>query len=135
MPDSCALCDAATTRKHGTHTAEDAAPTTCVPRYVVSIRSGPAPSPWYYEDDKCWVGECEFCGVPMVVSHAHSHDVSDEDRQAMLDKLTAVVSEHYGYQPWFDETNLRIPEHFHVHARPLGRLFTHGLPRVPVATS
>ncbi len=25
-------------------------------------------TPWYHEDEICWIAECEICAVPMVVS-------------------------------------------------------------------
>ena len=24
-------------------------------------------TPWFHEDDLCWIAECEICAVPMVV--------------------------------------------------------------------
>ena len=131
----CALCEAARSRKYGDHSGGDSKrATTCVPGYVVPVRSGLGQSPWHYEDELCWIGECEFCAVPMVVAHQHVSEVSDADRERMLAKLAEVVSQHYGYEPWFDPANLRIPDHFHVHARPVGRLFAHGMHRAPVAS-
>ena len=26
---------------------------------------------WYFEDDVCWVADCEICEVPMVVWREH----------------------------------------------------------------
>ena len=26
---------------------------------------------WFYEDDECWIAECEACYVPMVVWKRH----------------------------------------------------------------
>jgi len=28
-------------------------------------------TPWYYEDDTCWIAECEICETPMVVWRNH----------------------------------------------------------------
>src|SRR6266481_4931057 len=28
-------------------------------------------TPWYHEDDICWIAECEICAVPMVVWRSH----------------------------------------------------------------
>ena len=29
-------------------------------------------TPWHYEDDVCWIADCEVCDVPMVVWKSHS---------------------------------------------------------------
>ena len=28
-------------------------------------------TPWYHEDEVCWIAECEICAVPMVVWRSH----------------------------------------------------------------
>ena len=28
-------------------------------------------TPWFHEDDICWIAECEICAVPMVVWRSH----------------------------------------------------------------
>ena len=31
-------------------------------------------TPWFHEDDLCWIAECEICAVPMVVWREHDPD-------------------------------------------------------------
>lgn len=80
---------------------------------------------WYHEDDLCWIADCTICATPMVVWRWHGVDPSDEDRQAMLERLSAtagaVFDGHY-----YDANMRNIPDHFHVHARPEGGFFGHG---------
>jgi hypothetical protein len=74
---------------------------------------------WYYEDDQCWVAECESCSVPMVVWKRHDPDPPEEIRvelQSILSGIaTTLMAEH-----WLDGNMRSIPTHFHVHARPRG---------------
>jgi hypothetical protein len=83
---------------------------------------------WYLEDDLCWIADCTICATPMVVWKWHGVDPSDEDRVAMLARLSAtadaVFDGHY-----FDDNMRNIPDHFHVHARPDGGFFGHGFRR------
>jgi hypothetical protein len=73
---------------------------------------------WFYEDDVCWVAECEQCAVPMVVWRVHHPDPPSPLRAAMEARLVAVVTEHYDFEHWIDDTMRSIPDHFHAHARP-----------------
>jgi ketosteroid isomerase-like protein len=132
-PEECGLCQSLEARKHGDRNGS-AAKVTCRPGYVVPTRPRLVPSPVFHEDDLCWVAECELCSTPMVISKKHNEVPSDEEVEAMESRLREVVDEHYGYEPWIDPANLRIPDHYHAHARPLGRLMAHALnrPAVPV---
>jgi hypothetical protein len=75
---------------------------------------------WFYEDDRCWVAECEACDVPMVVWKQHDPDPPEEIRAELIRVLAAVVAQHYESECWFDETMRSIPHHYHAHARPRG---------------
>ncbi len=57
MPDSCELCEAARMTE------------------------------WFYEDDVCWIAECEQCYVPMVVWKTHDPSPPDDVRDALLQRL------------------------------------------------
>jgi len=46
---------------------------------------------WFYEDDVCWIAECEQCYVPMVVWKQHDPSPPDDVRATMLLRLGAVV--------------------------------------------
>ena len=81
-------------------------------------------SPWYHEDDLCWIAECEVCAVPMVVWRHHGTEPSDGERDHMLTELARVAGEQLG-EHYFDPNMRNIPDHFHVHARPKGGFFGH----------
>lgn len=71
----------------------------------------------YYEDDLCWVAECEACFVPMVVWKAHDPHPPEEVRVVLLTQLRRVASSLFS-DDWFVDDRLRtIPEHYHAHAR------------------
>lgn len=132
-PEDCALCQTASGRKYGRpgdHPA--AAHVTCRPNYVVPIRSQVKQAPLFHEDDLCWIGECELCATPMVVSNQHNVTPTDDEIKVMHARLLEVVREHYGYEAWIDPANLRIPDHYHAHARPANRLTAHGVSRPAV---
>jgi len=76
-------------------------------------------TPWFHEDDRCWVAECEACAVPMVVWRHHGTDPADEDQAHMIDRLHEVATRQLG-EHWLDPDRRSIPDHWHVHARPRG---------------
>jgi hypothetical protein len=71
---------------------------------------------WYFEDDLCWIAECETCFVPMVVWRTHGSEPPPEVRSALLDRL-AQVMEQQGVVHVVDEQRRTIPDHWHAHAR------------------
>ena len=85
-------------------------------------------TPWFHEDDICWIAECEICEVPMVVWRSHGTEPPDEHRQHMMARLRDVAAERIG-EFWVDDHMRNIPDHFHAHARPKGGFFGHGLRR------
>ena len=72
----------------------------------------------YYEDDLCWVAECESCFVPMVVWKRHDPNPPEEVRVVLLARLSSIVVDRFGVEPWLDQNMRSIPTHFHAHARP-----------------
>lgn len=102
---------------------------------------GPTPDPhcelceaarmteWYFEDDLCWVAECEACSVPMVVWKRHDPNPPEETRVVLLARLSEVVVLRYGFEYWLDDNMRSIPSHYHAHARPRGGFAGHGLRR------
>ena len=82
-------------------------------------------TPWYHEDEVCWVADCEICATPMVVWRWHGTDVPDTDRRHMLDRLAAVAGGVFDGH-YVDDNMRNIPDHFHAHARPRGGFFGHG---------
>ncbi|CAB4788302.1 unannotated protein [freshwater metagenome] len=81
---------------------------------------------WYFEDDLCWVAECEVCYVPMIVWKQHDAMPSEEIKIQLHQRLLAVVDALFDYVPYIDDNMRNIPDHYHAHAR--GRGFGFGNP-------
>jgi hypothetical protein len=75
-------------------------------------------TPWFHEDDVCWVADCEVCDVPMVVWKSHGPAPSDADRGHMIEQLVRVATERFGPDGFkVDDVMRQIPDHFHAHGR------------------
>lgn len=74
-------------------------------------------TPWYLEDDICWVAECEFCSVPMVVWRVHDPSPPPEVKAHLLAQLQTVVDSLGGFAHFVDDNMRNIPDHYHAHAR------------------
>jgi hypothetical protein len=75
-------------------------------------------TPWHYEDDLCWIADCEACDVPMVVWKQHGADPPADERDHMLSHLADVATGVLGEQGFVIDAVMRqIPDHFHAHAR------------------
>ena len=83
-------------------------------------------TPWYYEDDECWIAECELCAVPMVVWRKHEANPDDFVKSRLWERLAIVVTEHYGFDHYIDDNMRSIPDHYHAHARPREGFFGRG---------
>lgn len=81
-------------------------------------------SPWFHEDDVCWIAECEACATPMVVWRPHGTLPPEDERAHMMAELERVATASYG-EFWIDPDRRSIPGHWHVHARPKGRFYGH----------
>ena len=91
MTERCDLCDAA----------------------IVSTR--------YYDDDECWIADCEICLVPMVVWRTHDPHPPDDVRARLVEALGRIADESLGEGVWRLDDHMRnIPDHYHAHARPPG---------------
>ena len=88
-------------------------------------------TPWFFEDEMCWIAECEICAVPMVVWRNHDRRPSDEVKAVLHERLAMIVDAHYDFGLGFyvDDNMRNIPDHYHAHARPRGGFFGHGLRR------
>ena len=84
---------------------------------------------WFYEDEWCWIAECEICAVPMVVWRNHSAAPTAEHRSYLHERLADVVGKHFEFVHYVDDNMRNIPDHYHAHARPKGGFFGHGLRR------
>jgi hypothetical protein len=75
-------------------------------------------TPWHYEDDICWVADCEVCDVPMVVWKSHGTEPPDDERAHMLEQLRLVSVSLFGDDGFkIDPVMRQIPDHFHAHSR------------------
>jgi hypothetical protein len=73
---------------------------------------------WHYEDDICWVADCEVCAVPMVVWKQHGNEPPEVEVDHMLANLGSVADRVLGEGTWsYDRVMRQIPDHFHAHAR------------------
>ena len=82
-------------------------------------------TPWYLDDELCWIAECSICTLPMVVLRAHDRDPGPDVKAALHQRLAGVVAEHFTFEHWVDDRMRRIPDHYHAHARPDGGFFGH----------
>jgi hypothetical protein len=82
-------------------------------------------SPWYHEDDICWIADCELCDTPMVVWRHHGVVPPDDHRAHMIAALARVAEDVFDGH-YVDDHMRNIPDHFHAHARPAGGFFGHG---------
>lgn len=75
-------------------------------------------TPRHFEDEVCWIADCESCDVPMVVWHRHGSTPPEADVAHMLARLESVASERFGSDGYrLDQIMRQIPDHFHAHAR------------------
>ena len=86
-------------------------------------------SEWFYEDDECWIAECESCAVPMVVWREHDAHPAEDVKSRLHEKLEKVVEEFFDFEMRIDNNMRTIPDHYHAHARPKDRFYGHGLRR------
>jgi len=79
-------------------------------------------TPWFHEDEICWIAECELCAVPMVVWRWHGTAPPDEHVEHMRARLAGVAAAELGAH-YVDGVMRNIPDHWHAHARPQGGFF------------
>jgi hypothetical protein len=73
----------------------------------------------YFENELCWIGDCEICLVPMVVWRVNDPSPPDQLKQEMHDFLSEVADGELGEGNWSIDDHMRnIPDHYHAHARP-----------------
>jgi hypothetical protein len=83
-------------------------------------------TPWFRDDELCWVAECEACEVPMVVWKVHDPCPPDDIKQELHRRLGEIITEHFAYEHYIDDNLRSIPTHYHAHARPRGRFPARG---------
>ena len=79
-------------------------------------------TPWFHEDEVCWIAECEICEVPMVVWRWHGTTPPEEHVAHMRARLAEVAAAQIG-EFYVDGHMRNIPDHYHAHARPKGGFF------------
>ncbi len=73
----------------------------------------------YFDDELCWVAECESCSVPMVVWKQHGAFPDPAAVEQMVQRLDEIARLVFGERPFrIDRVMRQIPDHFHAHARP-----------------
>ena len=72
----------------------------------------------YFEDDICWIADCEICLVPMVVWRTHDPAPPEELKESLRIALAKVADLVLGEGNWTLDDHMRnIPDHYHAHAR------------------
>jgi hypothetical protein len=79
-------------------------------------------TPWFWEDEICWIAECEICETPMVVWRYHGTAPPAEHVAHMRERLREVATNQLG-EFWVDGHMRNIPDHYHAHARPKDGFF------------
>ena len=73
---------------------------------------------WYFEDELCWVADCEVCATPMVVWKRHGIEPPAPELEAMLARLRFAGEQRFGPDGGIvDQVMRQIPDHFHAHYR------------------
>ena len=73
----------------------------------------------YFENDDCWIADCEICLVPMVVWRSHEASPPEDVRSRLHGYLSLVADQEFGAGNWkIDDYMRNIPDHYHAHARP-----------------
>jgi hypothetical protein len=72
----------------------------------------------YFDDETCWIADCEICRVPMVVWKVHDPSPPQVVKDIMHQSLSRVANEVLGEGEWsLDDHMRKIPDHYHAHAR------------------
>lgn len=71
----------------------------------------------FYEDDHCWIAECEACFVPMVVWKSHRSDPPPDVKAMLHQRLIEIATRVFDYEPYIDDNMRNVPDHYHAHAR------------------
>jgi hypothetical protein len=89
-----------------------------VPAGVCELCEAAKMTTWYFEDDLCWIADCEICEVPMVVWRDHGAAPSTEVLEHLTAKLREVADARFGPEGYRIDDHMRnIPDHYHAHAR------------------
>lgn len=79
-------------------------------------------TPWYAEVTEPFafaILDCDSCDVPMVVLGEHRAQPTEAEREVMRQALSRIADEKFAHGWFFDDHMRQIPDHYHLHARPL----------------
>lgn len=65
--------------------------------------------------------DCDSCDVPMAVLGEHRAAPTPAERTVMRARLTEIADQKYPDGWFFDDHMRQIPDHYHLHARPVPR--------------
>jgi hypothetical protein len=66
--------------------------------------------------------DCDSCDTPMAVLGDHRQSPTEEERAFMTEALSMVARQKYGADKFvIDGVMRQIPDHCHIHARPIRR--------------
>ncbi len=66
--------------------------------------------------------DCDSCDTPMAVLGDHRAVPTDQEREFMIEALSLVARAKYGADKFgIDDVMRQIPDHCHMHARPIRR--------------
>jgi hypothetical protein len=85
-------------------------------------------TPWYCQYEvpfKFAILDCDSCDTPMAVLGDHRTTPTDEEKAFMVEALSLVARKKYGNSDFIiDDVMRQIPDHCHIHARPIRRWAT-----------
>jgi hypothetical protein len=87
---------------------------------------------WYAEIDQPFrfaILDCDSCEVPMAVLGEHRTAPTADERAVMQARLAEIADEKYPQGWFFDDHMRQIPDHYHLHARPVPRWWPRKLGR------
>ena len=85
-------------------------------------------TPWFHEDEICWIAECEICYVPMVVWRFHGTEPPPEHLEHMHGELGAWPGRRSPSSTTSTTTCATSPTTI-TPTRPKGGFFGHGFRR------
>ena len=92
-------------------------------------------TPWFHEDDICWIAECEICAVPMVVWRGHGVEPPADELAHMHDAARRASSPSTSSSSTTSTTTCATsPTTTTRTRRPVGGFFGHGLKRTTTSS-
>ncbi|HVN64355.1 MAG TPA: hypothetical protein VMT58_06940 [Candidatus Binataceae bacterium] len=74
----------------------------------------------FFHPFKFAILDCDSCDTPMAVLGEHRAAPTDDERAFMIEALSVVARDKYGADKFvIDGVMRQIPDHCHIHARPI----------------